>query len=176
MIFEELSLKGAYLIKPDLHRDERGFFARSFCKQEFQTLGLVDEYVQCNISYNNKKGTLRGMHYQVSPHQETKLVRCTQGAIYDVIIDIRQDSLTYKKWLALELTADNRAMLYLPEGFAHGFLTLQDNTEIFYQMSVPFKKGFDRTIRWDNLQVGIEWPFTHIVISEKDKHSTHDPF
>ena len=153
-----------------------GFFARSFCKQEFQTLGLVDEYVQCNISYNKKKGTLRGMHYQLAPHQETKLVRCSRGAIYDVIVDIRKDSPTYKQWLAIELTQENRHILYVPQGFAHGFLTLEDNSEVLYQMSAFYNHHLSKTLSWNNTQVNIKWLFLPTIISNKDINITTNPF
>lgn len=168
MIFEALSLKGAYLIKPEPHHDERGFFARSFCKQEFQKVGLVDEYVQCSLSYNKKKGTLRGMHYQLPPHQETKLVRCNQGAIYDVIVDIRLLSPTYKQWLAVELTQGNGYILYIPAGFAHGFLTLQDDTEVSYQISTFYVEKAANGFRWNDSTFKIQFPNSPIIISEKD--------
>lgn len=131
MKFTETQLKGAYIIEPELIRDERGFFARSWCQKEFIEQGLNPNLVQCNISFNLKKGTLRGMHYQAKPHEEAKLVRCTMGAIYDVIIDLRPESPTFKQWVAVKLTAENRKMLYIPEGMAHGFQTLVDNTEVF---------------------------------------------
>ncbi len=169
MIFEELSLKGAYLIKPEPHHDERGFFARSFCKQEFQAHGLVNEYVQCNISYNKKKGTLRGMHYQLPPHQETKLVRCSRGAIYDVIVDLRIPSPTYKQWFAVELTQDNAYILYIPEGFAHGFLTLLDESDVFYQMSTFYESDFSAGFCWNDCNLMVQWVEPVLFISEKDK-------
>lgn len=168
MIFEELSLKGAYLIKPEPHHDERGFFARSFCKQEFQAHGLVNEYVQCNISYNKKKGTLRGMHYQLPPHQETKLVRCSRGAIYDVIVDLRIPSPTYKQWFAVELTQDNAYILYIPEGFAHGFLTLQDESDVYYQMSAFYESDYTAGLNWSDPEIAINWPHTLRIISDRD--------
>ncbi len=175
MIFQELSLKGAYLIKPEVHSDERGFFARSFCKQEFQAQGLVTDYVQNNISYNKKKGTLRGMHYQLSPHQETKLVRCSRGAIYDVIVDIRQNSTSYRQWQGIELTQDNCHLLYVPEGFAHGFLTLEDHSEVFYQMSALYQSDFSRTMSWNMSKVNIKWPLQPTIISEKDACAMDNP-
>src|SRR5688500_11400400 len=135
MIFTETDLKGAYIIEPEKLEDERGFFARTWCAREFEEHGLNPRLAQCNISYNHKKGTLRGMHFQAKPYEEAKLVRCTIGAIYDVIIDLRPQSPTYTQWTAVELTADNHRMLYVPEGFAHGFQTLMDQTEVFYQMS-----------------------------------------
>ena len=134
MKFIETGLKRAYVIEIEPILDDRGFFARSWCEKEFQNHGLNPHFVQCNISFNAKKGTLRGMHYQIPPHEEAKLVRCTQGSIYDVIIDIRPDSSTFKSWYGIVLSSINRTMLYVPEGFAHGFQTLEDNTEVFYQI------------------------------------------
>jgi dTDP-4-dehydrorhamnose 3,5-epimerase len=166
--FTPTPLTGAYLIEPELLVDERGFFARTFCQQEFETYRLNPNLRQCNISFNQKKGTLRGMHYQTKPHEEAKLVRCTMGAIYDVMIDIRSESPTFKQWFAIELTAQNRKMLYIPEGFAHGFQTLVDNTEIFYQMSEFYAADCARGIRWDDPTIGIQWPPDNRIISQKD--------
>ncbi|MCK5398353.1 MAG: dTDP-4-dehydrorhamnose 3,5-epimerase family protein, partial [Thermoplasmata archaeon] len=135
MIFTETRLKGAFIIDIEPIEDDRGFFARSWCRNEFEKHGLNPDLVQCNISFNKKKGTLRGMHYQTAPHEESKLVRCTRGSLFDVIIDLREDSGTYKKWFGIELSAENRRMIYMPGGFAHGFQTLEDNTEVFYQMT-----------------------------------------
>lgn len=169
MKFTETKLKGAYIIEPKLITDERGFFARSWCQKEFTERGLNPNLVQCNISFNLKKGTLRGMHYQAKPHEEAKLVRCTMGAIYDVIIDIRSESPTFKQWVAVELTAENRKMLYIPEGMAHGFQTLLDNTEVFYQMSEFYHPELAGGVRWDDPVFQILWPeFNTRVISEKD--------
>src|SRR6266487_3389064 len=158
MIFIETTLKGAFIIEPERLEDERGFFARSFCRKEFEDHGLNPNLVQCSISFNKKKGTLRGMHYQISPHAEAKLVRCTMGAIYDVIIDLRPHLPTFKQWIAVELTAENRQMLYIPEGFAHGFQTLTDNTEVYYQMSQFYYPEYSRGVRWDDPAFGIVWP------------------
>ncbi|MCF6147978.1 MAG: dTDP-4-dehydrorhamnose 3,5-epimerase [Candidatus Kuenenia sp.] len=169
MIFTETKLKGAFIIEPERLEDERGFFARTWCKREFKKQGLNPELVQCNISFNKKKGTLRGMHYQEAPHEEAKLVRCTMGAIYDVIIDIRPDSQTYKKWFSVELTVENRKMLYIPEGFAHGFLTLEDNTEVFYQMSEFYAPEHAKGIKWNDPAFNIHWPIEISIISDKDK-------
>lgn len=171
MIFTETKLKGAFIIEPEWLEDERGFFARTWCRQEFKTNGLNPNLVQCNISFNKKKGTLRGMHYQAAPYQEAKLVRCTAGAIYDVIIDLRPASLTFKQWVAIKLTAENRKMLYIPEDFAHGFQTLADNTEIFYQMSQFYHPEAARGVRWDDPAFGVEWPVTvqGRIISAKDQ-------
>jgi dTDP-4-dehydrorhamnose 3,5-epimerase len=168
MIFTETKLKGAYVIEPERLSDERGFFARTWCQKEFQEHGLNINVVQCNISYNKKKGTLRGMHYQAAPWDEVKLVRCTSGGIHDVIIDLRLNSTTYKAWISVELTAENRKMLYIPEGFAHGFLTLRDNTEVFYQMSEMYSAGHARGVRWNDPAFGIQWPTEISTISDRD--------
>lgn len=170
MKFTETQLKGAYIIEPEMLTDERGFFARSWCQKEFTERGLNPNLVQCNISFNLKKGTLRGMHYQTKPYEEAKLVRCTMGAIHDVIIDLRPESPTFKQWVAVELTAENRKMLYIPEWIAHGFQTLVDNTEVFYQMSEFYHSESATGLRWDDPIFGIVWPQTsQIIISEKDK-------
>jgi len=158
MIFRETKIKGVFLIEIEPLSDERGFFARSWCREEFKSHGLKPELVQCNLSFNCKKGTLRGMHYQSAPWEEAKLVRCTRGAIFDVIIDLRPQSSTYKQWLAAELSEDNRKMLYIPEGFAHGFQTLADNTEVFYQMSEFYHPECAKGMRWDDPAIGIRWP------------------
>ncbi len=149
--------------------DERGFFARSFCQKEFREHRLNPNLVQCNISLNAKKGTLRGMHYQTGPDEEAKLVRCTMGAIYDVIIDLRSGSPTFKQWAAVELTANNHRMLYVPEGFAHGFQTLEENTEIFYQMSAFHASESARGVRWNDPSFEIQWPLLDQIMSERDK-------
>ena len=169
MIFTETKLKGAYIIDVKRLEDERGFFGRSYCENEFAELGLTTGIKQTNVSYNKKKGTLRGMHMQVSPYEETKLVRCTRGAIYDVIIDMREDSETYKQWIGVELTADNYRMLFVPEGFAHGFITLEDNTDVTYQVTQFYTPGSERGIRWNDPAFNIEWPIEPVVISEKDQ-------
>ncbi|MBT9139391.1 MAG: dTDP-4-dehydrorhamnose 3,5-epimerase [Syntrophomonadaceae bacterium] len=174
MIFKETKLKGSYIIELEPIEDERGFFARSFCYKEFEKHGLNPRIVQCNISFNKKKGTLRGMHYQIKPHQEAKLVSCTSGAMYDVIIDLRQDSPTYCQWFAVELTAHCSQltapykMLYIPEGFAHGFQTLEKNTVVFYQMSEFFHPECARGVRWDDKAFRITWPLSDIIISDRD--------
>lgn len=170
MTFKETRLKGAYTIEIEPLQDERGFFARTFCQKEFEEHGLNSSVVQCDISYNKKKGTLRGMHYQASPYGEAKLVSCTRGAIYDVIIDMRPQSATFKQWAAVELTAKNKKMLYIPEGFAHGFQTLEGDTEVFYQMSEFYHPEAARGVRWDDPAFGIEWPPTETrIISPKDR-------
>jgi dTDP-4-dehydrorhamnose 3,5-epimerase len=168
MQFVKTHLPGAYEILLEPHCDERGFFARSWCQREFAERGLNPRLVQCNISFNAHKGTLRGMHYQAAPHAEAKLVRCTRGSIYDVIIDLRADSPTYKKWVAITLTAHNRRMLYIPEGCAHGFITLEDDTEVFYQMSEFYEPQSARGVRWNDPAFGIPWPVEVEVISERD--------
>ena len=169
MIFKETTLKGAYVIEMEQLQDERGFFARSFCKNEFKEHGLNPHIVQCNISYNKKKGTLRGMHYQVPPYEEAKVVNCVRGAIYDVIIDLRPDSDTYCQWCAVELSDGNYKMLYVPEGFAHGFQTLEDDTVVFYQMSEFYHPECSRGVRWDDPSFGIAWLGDVKIIAEKDQ-------
>ncbi len=169
MIFTETKLKGAYTIEIEKLTDERGFFARSWCQREFEKNGLNPRLVQCDISYNRKSGTLRGMHYQVAPFAEAKLVRCTRGAIYDVIIDLRPESETFANWFAVELTDENRRMLYVPEGFAHGFQTLADDTEVFYQMCEFYAPAHARGVRWNDARFGIDWLEQPRVISEKDR-------
>ena len=172
MKFTETPLSGAYVIDLDTIEDERGFFARSWCKKEFASHNLDSNLVQCNISFNKNKGTLRGMHYQERPYSETKLVRCTQGAIYDVIIDLRANSPTFRAWYAVELTATNRKMLFIPEDFAHGFLTLEDNTEVMYQMSEYYNPGYARGIRWNDPVFSIPWPVDNAIISDRDRAYT----
>jgi len=169
MIFSETKIKGAFIIEPELLIDERGFFARSFCKEEFDNHGLDSSIVQCNISCNNKKGTLRGMHYQIPPHEEVKIVSCTEGAIYDVVLDLRKESKTYCHWIAVELTEDNVKMLYIPKGCAHGFQTLKDQTMVFYQMTNFFHPESARGVRWNDPVFGIQWPAGRKIISKKDK-------
>lgn len=170
MILTETKLKGAFIIEPERLEDERGFFARTFCKEEFRAHGLNPRVVQCSISFNKTRGTLRGMHYQAAPYEEAKVVRCTMGAICDVIIDLRPESPTFKRWVAVELTSDNHRMLYIPEGFAHGFQTLEDNTEVFYQMSEFYHPATARGVRWDDPAFGIEWPpVERRIISAKDQ-------
>lgn len=169
MIFTETSLRGAYIIEPELHHDERGFFTRSFCVNEFAAYGLNSLVAQCNISFNEKRGTLRGMHYQW-PAGEVKLVRCTRGKLYDVIVDLRLTSPTYCKFIGVELTSENRKMLYVPAEFAHGFLTLENDTEIFYQMSEFYIPGQAQGMRWDDPAIGIDWPESLQIISDRDKN------
>ena len=169
MIFLETPLRGAYVIEIDKHEDERGFFARSWCAQEFSSKGLDTQLVQCNVSFNARKGTLRGLHYQIPPHAETKLVRCTKGALSDVIVDLRTDSPTFLRWFGVELTAVNYRMLYIPKRFAHGFQTLEDGTEIFYQISDFYALLASSGIRWNDPCLGIVWPEADRIISKKDQ-------
>jgi dTDP-4-dehydrorhamnose 3,5-epimerase len=170
MIFSETKLKGAFIVEPERLEDERGFFARSWCQREFEENGLNPRIVQCNISFNVKRSTLRGMHYQTAPFEEAKLVRCTSGAIYDVIVDIRPDSSTYKRHFGIVLSEENRKMLFIPERFGHGFLTLEDNTEVFYQMSEFYSPERARGFRWDDPAFSITWPEDIRVISERDRN------
>jgi dTDP-4-dehydrorhamnose 3,5-epimerase len=169
MIFTPTALSGAYIIELQKLQDDRGFFARSYCSQEFAAHGLTPRVVQSNISFNKKKATLRGMHYQIEPYGETKLVRCTRGAIYDVIVDLRADSPTFKNWIGVELTAENYRMLYVPEGFAHGFETLEDETEVTYHVSEFYTPNAEQGLRYNEPMLGIRWPLEVEVISEKDK-------
>ena len=168
MIFRETTLKGAFVIEMEKFEDKRGFFARAWCQKEVEANGLVSRVVQTNISFNKKRGTLRGMHYQVAPYEQIKLVRCTRGVIYDVIIDLRPDSPTFRKWTGVELTAENYTMLYVPENFAHGFQTLEDNTEVTYQVSQFYSPESERGVRYDDPVFQVEWPLPVEVISEKD--------
>jgi dTDP-4-dehydrorhamnose 3,5-epimerase len=168
MIFTQSPLSGAYVVDMQPHPDERGFFARSYCADEFAAHGLGPELRQCSVSYNARKGTLRGMHYQSAPHEEHKLVRCTAGAIFDVIVDIRPASPTYRRWFGAELTAANRRSLFIPPGFAHGFMSLTDDAEVYYMISVAHAPKFSRGLRWNDPAFAIEWPFPPAVISERD--------
>lgn len=168
MRFEPTILPGAYVVTLDVKEDERGLFARTFCEKEFADHGLKPAVAQCNLSFNHKAGTLRGMHYQVPPAAETKLVRCTRGAVYDVIVDLRPHSPTYLRHLGVELTEDNRKALYVPELFAHGYQTLSDAAEVIYQVSEMYMPGYERGIRHDDPLLGIQWPMPVTVISEKD--------
>jgi dTDP-4-dehydrorhamnose 3,5-epimerase len=170
MIFTETIIKGVYIIEPELLTDERGFFARSFCKEEFQMHGLDIDIVQCNISYNKNKGTLRGMHYQVAPFEEAKTVSCTQGSIFDVVVDLRKDSPTYRHWHAEKLSADSFRMIYIPNNCAHGFQTLEDNCIVYYQMGEYYHPEYSRGIRWNDPGIGIDWPIHAGIISVKDQN------
>jgi dTDP-4-dehydrorhamnose 3,5-epimerase len=167
--FIETKVAGAFLIEPEPIADERGFFARTWCQDEFQAHGLAWGLAQCSVSYSHRKGTLRGLHYQAAPYQEAKLVRCTRGAIWDVAVDLRPGSATHLAWHGTELTADNHAMLYIPQGCAHGQLTLSDDTEVCYQMSAPFAATATRGVRFDDPVLGIRWPGAVLVINQRDR-------
>ncbi len=169
-MFTETRLKGAYVITSEKRLDERGFFARAWCQREFKEHNLNPRMVQCNISFNKKGGTLRGMHYQAAPCPEAKLVRCTRGAIYDVIVDLRAGSPTFKEHVAEVLTALNYQMLYVPEGFAHGFQTLEDDTEVFYQMSEFYAPELARGVRYNDPAFGIKWPIENVIINDRDRN------
>lgn len=158
MIFKETGLKGAYVIELEPHLDERGYFARSYCQREFEEHGLKFRPVQSNFSYSKKKGTLRGIHFQLAPYEETKLISCVRGAIYDVIVDIRPDSPTLNRWFAVELTPENYKMIYVPGGFAHGFQTLVDNTTVLYLMSEFYNQEYASGVKWNDPKFGIRWP------------------
>ncbi|HVX52217.1 MAG TPA: dTDP-4-dehydrorhamnose 3,5-epimerase [Chitinophagaceae bacterium] len=168
MNFTETKLPGAYIIDINKLEDDRGFFARTFCKKEFAIFGLNTDICQCNISYNQKKSTLRGMHMQLAPYEEAKIIRCSRGAVYDVIVDMRINSNTFKQWISVELDELNRRMLYVPEGFAHGFMTLADDTEVIYEITQFYKQGFEAGYRWDDPVLNIKWPASPVVISQKD--------
>ena len=168
MLFIETKLDGVYIIELEKIEDDRGFFARTFCQREFEAHGLNPRIAQCSVSFNRRKGTLRGMHYQVAPYEESKLVRCTMGAIYDVAVDLRPESRTFKQWVAVELTGENGRMFYIPQGLAHGFQTLVDNTEVFYQMSEFYHPQCARGVRWDDPAFGMSWPIKEVIISIKD--------
>jgi dTDP-4-dehydrorhamnose 3,5-epimerase len=169
MNFTELSLPGAFVVDIQPMTDERGFFARGWCRKEFEAHGLALDFVQRNIGFSPRKGTLRGMHYQVAPHAEGKLVRCTRGAVCDVIVDLREGSRTFKKWHAVELSADNHRMIYIPEGIAHGYLTVMDESEIYYDTTCFFAPESARGVRFDDPAFGIDWPGSPSLLSDKDR-------
>jgi dTDP-4-dehydrorhamnose 3,5-epimerase len=168
MKFYETELKGAYIIELEKFEDDRGFFTRVWDKKIMQDQGLKSDLVQMSFSFSKKKGTLRGMHFQKEPYQEVKIVKCIQGKIFDVIIDLRVESKTYKKWIGVELSADKQKMIYVPEGFAHGFQTLEENTHVLYHMSNWFSPEHEKGIRWDDKDFNIKWPITDLIISKKD--------
>ena len=168
MRFTETKLKGSYIIELEKLEDERGFFARSWDRKEFEERGLNPNLVQCNISFNSKKGILRGMHYQKEPFREAKMVRCTKGKIFDVIVDLRKDSSSKNDWFGIELNESNHKMIYVPEGFAHGFQTLEDNSEVFYQMSQEYVEKYATGKKWDSNNFKISWPILPPILSEKD--------
>lgn len=168
MRFVESRLAGAYTIELDAHTDERGFFARTWCEREFADHGLVSRLAQCSISFNKRRGTLRGLHFQAEPYAETKVVRCTRGRAYDVIVDLRRDSTTFKEWAAVELSADNCVSVYVPAGFGHGFQTLEDETELLYQITPAYHADAARGVRWNDPAFAIEWPLRVSCIAERD--------
>jgi dTDP-4-dehydrorhamnose 3,5-epimerase len=168
VIFLPTSLPGAFIIDIERREDERGFFARTWCRREFAEKGLSAELAQCNTSYNRRRGTLRGMHWQAAPNAEVKLIRCTRGAIWDAIVDLRPDSPTYLNHVGVELSADSRRALYVPEGMAHGFVTLEDDSEVFYQMSEFYEPTAARGARWNDPAFGISWPVTDPVLHPRD--------
>ncbi len=172
MIFTEIKLKGAFVIEPEKKEDSRGFFARAFCQKEFKDRGLNSHIAQANVSLNFKKGTLRGMHFQVPPHQEVKMIRCTRGAVYDVIIDLRKNSPTYKQWFGIELTEDNYKTLYIPKDFAHGYLTLKDKSDVIYFMTQFYQPNSESGVRYNDPAFGIQWPpeVKGDLMTDKDKH------
>jgi dTDP-4-dehydrorhamnose 3,5-epimerase len=172
MRFIATELGGAFIVEPESHEDSRGLFARTFCAREFREHGLVDTFLQCNTSWNARKGTLRGLHYQLPPSSEVKLVRCTAGALWDVLVDLRPNSPTYLQHVGVELTAKNRRALYIPEMFAHGFQTLEDDTEVFYQMSEFYAPKSARGLRFDDPKLGIKWPLPATSISDQDRNWT----
>jgi dTDP-4-dehydrorhamnose 3,5-epimerase len=168
MILTESPLAGAFIVDLEPLTDERGFFARTYCSEEFAARGLGTAMQQCSVSYNARKGTLRGLHYQAAPHEEHKLVRCTAGAIFDVIVDVRPQASSYRRWFGLELTAQNRRALFIPPGFAHGFMSLSDAAEVYYMISVPQAPAHARGVRWNDPAFGITWPMVPAVISARD--------
>ncbi len=174
MRYKKTPLEGSFLIDLEKREDERGFFSRVFCEEEFEKNGLENKFVQANTSWSQEERTLRGLHYQLPPFQEVKLVRCVKGALWDVIVDLRKGSKTFGKWFGALLTDLNRTMLYVPKGFAHGFITLQEGTEMFYLVSAPYSKEHEVGIRYDDPAFSIDWPAPPKVISEKDK--IHPPF
>lgn len=176
MKFTETPIPGAYLIDLEKRGDERGFFARAFCQREFEAVGLCSQFVQINNSLTASRGTLRGMHYQLPPQAETKVLRCVRGGLWDVILDLRERSPTFGQWFGAELTAENRRMMYCPKAFAHGFITLTDDTEVFYLVDEFYAPAAERGVRWDDPRFKIEWPIQPVVISDKDRgHPNFDP-
>ena len=170
MKFNPTSLSGVWLVELDLRADERGFLARTYCDQEFETQGLNTRWPQCNLTLTKRRGMVRGMHYQAEPKPEIKLIRCSAGAVFDVVVDVRRDSETFGKWASFELTATNRKMLYVPGGFAHGFQCLTDDCELFYQMSESYFPELARGVRWNDPQIGIKWPIGEAALSERDRN------
>ena len=169
MKFEPTGIEGAFVVHVEARDDERGFFARAYCADEFRANGIELPIAQCSISFNRIAGTLRGLHYQAKPHEETKLVRCTRGAIFDVVLDVRRGSTTYLQWRSIELSGDNRRMLVVPPGCAHGFQSLVDACEVFYQISVPYQPESARGLRWDDPAFAIPWPIKTPLLSQADR-------
>jgi dTDP-4-dehydrorhamnose 3,5-epimerase len=169
MRFQELALAGVFLVEPERHEDERGYFARTYCTDELAAHGLDPQVAQVSVSHNTRRGTLRGMHFQVAPHEETKLVRCTRGALHDVVVDLRVGSPTHAKWVAVDLDAEDGLAMYVPKGCAHGFLTLEDDTTVEYVISVPYAPEAAAVVRFDDPAFGIEWPFAPEVVSDRDR-------
>ena len=169
MLFNETQIEGAWLVNLQRIGDERGFFARAWCAKEFEKYGITSKLCQANLSYSSKLGTLRGMHYQIYPHSEMKAIRCIRGALFDVIIDLRPESNTFKKWFGYELNQENKTMMIVPEGCAHGFLTLSNDCEALYFVSTSFNQDSERGLRWDDPTFNVNWPFDPIEISDKDK-------
>jgi dTDP-4-dehydrorhamnose 3,5-epimerase len=168
MKFTGADIPGVFLIDLERHEDSRGFFARTFCRDEFAAHGLRSSFVQCNLSSNDRRGTLRGMHYQARPHEEAKVVCCTRGAVYDVLVDLRRDSPSFCRWAAFELSSANRRMLYIPEGIAHGFQSLEDHSDLFYLMSEAYHREAERGVRWNDPAFGMRWPLAQPILSERD--------
>jgi len=168
MLFTELELPGAYVVAPERQADSRGWLARTYCRDEFAAHGLACDFVQCNTSCNARRGTLRGMHFQLPPHEEAKLVRCTRGAILDVVLDLRPTAVTFRRWHSVQLTAGNGLALFIPAGFAHGFQTLTDDTDVFYQMAHRYHPGSAAGVRWDDPAFGIDWPIRPPILSARD--------
>ncbi len=169
MIRRDTTIPGTFVLEPEPRADARGFFARTWCRREFEAMGLEPRLAQCSVSYNRRAGTLRGMHLQAAPHGEAKLVRCTAGAVFDVVLDLRPDSPAYLRWFGTELSADNRLSLYVPEGVAHGFQTLADGAEVFYQISEEYFPDLARGVRWDDPAFGIRWPLPDPILSPRDR-------
>ena len=168
MIYHYTPIPGVFLIESERHEDARGWFSRTYCAEEFGDMGMETNFAQCSTSFNETRGTLRGLHYQTVPHAETKLIRCVRGAIFDVVVDIRPESATFGQWIAAELTGAVGSMLYIPEGCAHGFQTLAPNTEIFYQISTPYRADHSTGIRWSDPSLNIDWPLANPIMSERD--------
>jgi dTDP-4-dehydrorhamnose 3,5-epimerase len=169
MLFKETAFPGVFVVEMEHRPDTRGYFARSYCRDEFRRAGLHADFPQCNVSYNIKRGTLRGMHYQDDPLPEPKLVRCARGAIYDVVVDLRRGSPTFRRWLGVELNDDNGRSLYVPPGFAHGFQTLADHCDVFYMMGERYHPELARGVRWDDPAFAITWPIENPILSERDQ-------